>query len=354
MKLAPVSENPLEYFALRMNLVPTPLIDTQMAFTAARAIMAGAQLGVFDALATGPKDAAGVARECATHPEATRQLLDCLVGLEYLRFSEGRYDNSEVARKWIVRESPVSMRDKLVFQMLEWSWVSRLETFVKTGEAIDIHATMTGPEWTTYQDGMRALAVGVAREIARKLPVPKGASRMLDIGGSHGLYSVEMCKLHASLESTILELPEAIPRSRENLAKLGMGARVTHQAGDALRDDLGEDNYDLVFISNLVHHFSAAENAALARRVHRALKPGGLYVIADYVRSERPGAGGAIGATGDLYFALTSRSGTWSRAEMAAWQEEAGMTARRGIRFTTMPGFVCQPGWKSGRSPASS
>ncbi|MFI5297530.1 MAG: class I SAM-dependent methyltransferase [Polyangiales bacterium] len=347
MRVAAVSENLLEFVALRLNLVPTPLLDTQMAFTAARAIMAGAQLGIFDALVSGPKTADDVARACDTHGRATKHLLDCLVGLAYLKHDQNRYENTDVVTKWVVRDSPVSIRDKLLFQRIEWDWVSRLESFVKTGEAIDIHGTMTTEQWSTYQDGMRALAVGAAPEIAKKLPLSSGATRMLDIGGSHGLYSVELCKLHPSLESTILELPEAIARSQENLAKLGMGARVKHRAGDALKGELGEGEYDLVFISNLVHHFSVEENEALGERVSRALKPGGAYVIGDFARGHEPGAGGAIGATGDLYFALTSTSGTWSQPEMAAWQEKAGLRVGKPIRFTTMPGYVCQPGFKS-------
>ena len=123
MKLAAVSENLLEFFALRMNLVPTPIIDTQMAFTVARAIMAGAELGIFEALAEGPKSAEEVASFCTTHPRATAQLLDCLVGLSYVKHDRGRYENSEVVKKWIVKGSPSSMHDKLVFQALEWDWI---------------------------------------------------------------------------------------------------------------------------------------------------------------------------------------------------------------------------------------
>ena len=346
MKLAAVSENLLEFCALRMNLVPTPIIDTQMAFTVARAIMAGAELGIFEALAEGPRSADEVARSCATHPRATTQLLDCLVGLSYVKHDRGRYENSEVVKKWIVKGSPSSMHDKLVFQALEWDWISRLEEFVRTGEAIDIDGTMTPAQWVTYQDGMRALATGTSPEIAKKLPVPKGATQMLDIGGSHGLHSVEVCRLHPSLESTILERPEAIARSREHLAAQGMGDRVRHREGDALKDDLGEGVYDVVLISNLVHHFSVEQNVALAKRVFRALKPGGVFVIGDYARGDRPGARGAIGATGDLYFALTSTSGAWARSEMADWQAQAGFRVGKAIRFTSMPVYVCQPGFK--------
>lgn len=354
MKLAPVAENPLEYLALRMNLVPTPLIDTQMAFTVARAIMAAAELGLFDALAGGPATAEDVASTCGTHPGATRQLLDCLVGLRYVRYADGLYENAPVARKWIVRGSPSSMHAKLVFQQLEWDWMSRLSAFVRTGKAIDVHGTMTASEWTIYQDGMRALAASTSPEIAKKLPVPRGATRMLDIGGSHGLHSVEVCKRHPSLASTILERPEAVARCREQLASLGMGERVQYREGDALTEELGEAVYDVVLVSNLVHHFTVEQNLALAKRVSRALKPGGVFVIGDYVRGDDPASRGAIGATGDLYFALTSTSGLWSRSEMADWQSQAGLRAGKAIRFASMPGYVCQPASRtaSSRPPA--
>lgn len=346
MKLGVIAENLGEYLALRFNLAPTPLADTQVAFNAARAIMAGAKLGVFDALATAPRTAEEIARECGTHPRATTQLLDCLVGLEYLTYAGGHYENRAVARKWLVKTSPVSVHDKLVLQFLEWEWMGKLESFVRTGEAIDIHGTMTPPQWSQYQDAMRAVAAGIAPGIAKKLPVPKGATRMLDIGGSHGLYSVALCALHPDLESTILELQAATPRASENLEKLGMSARVKHRAGDALRDDLGEGVYDFILVSNLVHHFTSEQNVALAARCSRALRPGGRLVIGEYVRREAPGTGDAIGATMDLYFALTSTSGTWSLGEIASWQARAGLRTGKAIAFMATPGFLCQPATK--------
>jgi tRNA A22 N-methylase len=57
---------------------------------------------------------------------------------------------------------------------------------------------------------MRDLSVNVAKEVAPKIPVPNGATAMLDIGGSHGLFSIELCKKHSSLSSTIMELPGSI------------------------------------------------------------------------------------------------------------------------------------------------
>jgi hypothetical protein len=50
MKIKNQPENLIEWIALKANLAPIPLIDTQVAFNAARAIMAAAELGVYEAI----------------------------------------------------------------------------------------------------------------------------------------------------------------------------------------------------------------------------------------------------------------------------------------------------------------
>jgi hypothetical protein len=40
-----------------------------------------------------------------------------------------------------------------------------------------------------------------------------------------------------------------------------------------------------------------------------------------------------VGATSDLYFALTSASGTWSLTEMQSWMREAGLTVAKPLRY---------------------
>jgi 2-polyprenyl-3-methyl-5-hydroxy-6-metoxy-1,4-benzoquinol methylase len=113
---------------------------------------------------------------------------------------------------------------------------------------------------------------------------------------------------------------------------------VTQRAGDALAEDLGEGEWDVIFVANLVHHFDEATNRELTCRAAKALRPGGTLVYQELIRPESARESGQIGALLGLYFALTSRSGTWSFAEMAAWQREAGLRPKRPIRFLTSPG----------------
>ena len=61
MKLSAKPEGVMERMALLLNLAPLPLIDTQIAFSNARAIMAAAALGMFEQLGQGEKTADEIA-----------------------------------------------------------------------------------------------------------------------------------------------------------------------------------------------------------------------------------------------------------------------------------------------------
>jgi SAM-dependent methyltransferase len=343
MKIGVVAESTMEREALAANLAPTPLLETQVAFTSARAIMAAAELGIFEVLGTCERTANEVAASCRTDPKATLQLLNCLVGIGYARWQDGKYGMLDAHRKWLLRKSPTSIVDELAFQALEWDLVGKLEDFVRTGTPLDFHGEMSAQQWRIYQDGMRDISAGPSVELAERLAIPPGARRLLDIGGSHGLHSIELCRRYPALNATILELPGAVDRASEIAAREGMGERVGHRAGNALADDLGEGTFDVVIINNLVHHFTPEQNGELARRVARALVGGGVYAIGDFLRASAPGAGGGMPAVLDLYFAVTSASGTWSADEMSSWQRGAGLLPKEPILLQSLPGWASLP-----------
>jgi 2-polyprenyl-3-methyl-5-hydroxy-6-metoxy-1,4-benzoquinol methylase len=339
-------ENPVERLALRLNAVPQPMIETQMAFTLARIVMAAAKLGVFEALGAGASTAASVAERCGTDAVATEKLLFALAASGYAKGDSNGYALTPMARKWLLEESPTSLVDKLLFQFDEWDWVARSEEYVTSGRPLEMHEAMSGEEWDVYQRGMRSLAAAFVPEAVRRAPVPRDARDLLDIGGSHGYFSVSLCRRYPQLRAVVLDLPQAIEHAAPLLAKEGMGDRVVHRAGNALTEDLGVEAYDVVFTASLVHHLTDAENRDLAVRVARALRPGGVYGIFDAFRPRTPKDAGQIGALLEFYFALTSQSGTWAPEEMAAWQREAGLEPRRAIRLRSAPGGGIQAATK--------
>ncbi len=340
MKLTVVGENAVERALIALGVPPVPLVDTHMAFMRARAIMVATRLGVFDALADAPLPARGVAERCGTHPFATEKLLNALAGAGYVRFSKGAFTLSREARKWLTSASPHSIRDKTLFEFIEWDLAEHFEEFVRTGAPLDMHRSVAGDQWALYQRAMRALSGLAAPEIVRRTPMPKNATAMLDVGGSHGYIPVAMCRRYPNLRAIVLDLPAAIEHAAPILAKEGMGDRVVHRAGDALEDDLGERTWDLVYVSQLLHHFEADANRRFAERVARALKPGGVFAVLELIRPSSPEHAGMVGGLLDLYFAVTSQSGTWSVEEIAAWQRTAGLVPRKPIYMRTVPGVA--------------
>jgi SAM-dependent methyltransferase len=341
MRVGLMAENPLESVLLPTGLVPVPMLETY-APVYARAVVTATKLGLFEALAGGGRSAEAVAKACGTNPRATEKLLNVLITMRYVRHGGGGYTLSRQTRRWLLTDSPGGIRDLILMKELEWRWIDQLEAFTRDGAPLDVHRTMSPDDWGLYQRGMRAMANPLAGLFARRFPVPTGARDLLDIGGSHGYFSVVLCRRHPGLQAMVLDLPEAVVEAAPILARENMGNRVVLRAGNALTDDLGEGAYDVIMAISLVHHFDEATNRAFAVRVARALRPGGYFVIGDALRPSVPGKGGQQGAFFDLYFSMTSESGLWTFDEMRSWQAGAGLVPRRSISVAPGAAFGLQ------------
>lgn len=337
MKIGAIPENFLERLITLAGLAPTPVIETFHAVIVARAIMVATKLGVFDAAAGGALSAADMAGRLGVNPHGLEKLLNLLVATGYLRFRDDRYALTSLARKWLLRDAPRSLHDSMLLRFLEWQAIEQTEEFVRTGQALDVHQRIADDQWDVYQRGMRSLARFSAGEVARRVRLPAGAKSMLDIGGGHGTYSVAFCRRHPGLSATILDLPRAVETAAPILDEEKMGARVVHRTGNALTDDFGEGAWHLIFVSHLIHHFDAAANKALVARAAQALRPGGVLAILDVLRPTSPDTSSQTGALLDLYFAITSNSGTWSYEEIAGWMSDAGLRPGKAIHLRTAP-----------------
>ena len=344
MKIGSIPESILEWIALKFEIAPRALVDTHAAMLLSRTLMAGAELDVFGALSAGPLSAEEVAGECRCAPQPMELLLDALAASGYLRVADGRYALTRRSRHWLPGAAPSSIRDKLLLQAIEWRWMETLEDFVRSGRPLDFHDSMSDDERKLYHRGMRALAGITGREVARLVPLRRGATRILDLGGSHGHFAAEICRRYPNVSAEVIDLPDAVEAAAPLLAAEGLGDRLVHRPGDVVGADLGSERYDLVLMSNLAHHLDDEQNRQLAARVAKSLKPRGAFVIQEPARAERPGGNGQIPSLLGLYFAMQSRPGvrTWAVAEMAGWQKSAGLRPLRAKRLRTAPGWVQQ------------
>jgi len=321
---------------LKPDFSATSILDTLQNVTLARALMVATKLGVFEVLAQKALTVNQIATEINGNPRGTEKLANVLVAVGLLVHDGSLYQITELARRWLLENSDRSLRDYMLFRFLEWEFIESCEEFVLTGEPVSWDA-MSEEQWRVYQRGMRSLAGVSADEVALRVPVPEGATRMLDVGGSHGYYSVSICRRHPGLCATVLDLPEAVEHAAPILARERMEDRVAHRVGNALTEDLGENVWNLVFVSQFTHHLDEASNRDLVHRIARALRPGGVLAILEILPPASPSEASATEALLDLYCAVISTSGTWSAREIADWQQAAGLVPKKLIKLRTIP-----------------
>lgn len=328
-----------ERLALLAGAVPLPLIDLSFGVLKARAIMAGVRLGVFQALAQRAASSDQLATVLNLDPSCLDLLLRCLVYVGYLELRGVHYALSPLARNTMIAGAKREMTGFAEWHYTQWTFVEHLEDLIRTGEGVDFHATMTDPEaWGHYQKAMLEVARFDAPILARHLPVRKGAARMLDLAGSHGLMGATIARRHPPMRSTVLDLPAAIDHARRLAEHEGHGDLVDYRAGDLVKDDLGT-GWDVVLLSNILHHFTPDRVASILGRAHAALAPGGTIAVWELERPSRtkpPSEGDGVA----LFFRLTSSAAAYSGDEYAQWMKDAGGTRIKIVRPRLRPGTV--------------
>ncbi|WP_396612157.1 SAM-dependent methyltransferase [Haloferax sp. S1W] len=304
----PVNPNFLErLLLLRLDKGPAPILDLFGAATF-EAVVVALDMGLFEALASGdgPLSAAALADRLDADETAIEVLLTFLVAQGYVSEDDGRYQNTRMTTKWLLSDSETNMGPWLTFwdELVFPFWDDNFETVVREGhppqtiyEWFDEEPT----RWETAQRGFRAAASIVAGEVADAIDVPNDAVRVLDVGGGHGLYAIELCRTHPALSAVIFDYPEALDVARDEIASAGVEDRVEVAGGDYWEDDFGGE-YDVALVFNVIHAHSAEENRRLFERVGTALRPGGRIAVLDQLTGS---ARMPVGKTGHGFVGLT-------------------------------------------------
>ncbi len=327
----PVVPNAVERLAmLRLNRGPGPVLDMVSAGAFHAAALA-VELGLFHALADGPRSVGSLARDLGTDETGTERLLALLDAAGYVTRHDGRYANTAMTTRWLTDRDPAGTDlgdylvawDRVVFPF----WTANLGTAVREGRpARTVYEWLDDdPELSRVaQRGFLAVGRLVVDDVVGAVDLPDGATRVLDVGGGHGLYSAALCRAHPGLAATVFDRPEVEPVTTEVLAEEGMAHRVSFVGGDYLADDLGE-NYDAALLFNVVHGHTPEEVRLLLNRVAGALRSGGLVAIVDqFEGSARTPAWNAALQFVSLNYLATIGASIHDYADLVEWLTEAG------------------------------
>ena len=340
MRIVAKPDNLTERVGLLANLMPVAAGESMFGMPLARSLQVAQRTGIFAALIERPQSADELAEQLDLSPVATKLLLDVIVSAGHLRLgSEGRYEITSRARRWLDPASERYVGDFIEDNFHYWEWWQRLEDLVRGGAAVEMHDRPDDdPYWRTYIRGQYQLARLSSKEVAKAVGLRDGAGSLLDVAGGHGEFSMALCRRHPELSATIVDLPGSARIGREIVAEAGMSDRAQHREGDMFKADLGGP-HDGALCFNIVHHLTAEQATRLFTRIRAALRPGApLCVLELYARpeGERPDSSAMLG----LFFHLTSGAATYSVPEVSGWLEASGFAAPTRKTFRTLPNLA--------------
>jgi ubiquinone/menaquinone biosynthesis C-methylase UbiE len=318
--------------------------ETARAFQPSRILLSGVELGVFAALRAGPRSSAELAVTLEADPRGTDRLLNALVALGLLTKQAGRFANTPAAARHLDPGSPDYLGGLGHTAHLWHTW-STLTEAVRAGRSVVVRRLEgRAEEWfEAFIAAMHARAVGPAGGVAAAMGL-KGVTRVLDVGGGSGAFSIAFARAEPGLRATVFDLPNVVPLTRGYIAEAGLSDRIETIAGD-YHEDPFPDGLDLVFLSAIIHSNSLEENRALIAKCAGVLAPGGRVVVMDHIMSEDRTAPprGALFALNMLVG--TAGGDTYTESEIREWLAAAGL--ERIARRTTPMGDQLE-GYRSG------
>ncbi len=308
----------------------------------AQALFAAVEFDVFTLIGVRGKSGKLIARKLGTDPRATEMLLNALVSLKLLRKSKEIYSNTAVSRRCLTKNSPAYQVDRIRHFKNMWEYWSGLGRAVKTGKPTALYNSKKGVDkkrLRVFISAMHNTATVHADEIYTKLKIEK-YSRLLDLAGGQGSYSVIFAKKNRNLKAVVFDLPDVIKLTKEHIKESGMTGQIDTKAGNCLEDNLGKDKYDIVLVSHLLHAYEASDNRKILKKCWDSLMKRGIVVVQEFILNPSK----TMPLFGTL-FSLNMLMGTqggasYSAVEMKEWLKKAGFKNLKRIDLGMGSGLI--------------
>jgi 2-polyprenyl-3-methyl-5-hydroxy-6-metoxy-1,4-benzoquinol methylase len=301
-----------------------PILEMATAFQRSRVLLTAYELGLFTVINDEWKTSADVATALESDPRATDRLMNALTALGLLEKRDGRFTNSPAAARFLVKGRPEYMAG-LAHTAHLWQTWSGLTDAVRqgTGTAGD-DVNQRGDEWLrAFIGAMHWRAQQMADGVVRLLDL-SGVSRVLDVGGGSGAFSMAFVRAGRGVHAVVFDLPNVVPITKGYVESAGYGGQVSAVVGDYRRDELPA-GFDLVFLSAIVHANDVEENRRLIRKCAAATAPGGQVVVLDQIMNEDRTAPAPAAMFALNMLVGTGGGDTYTESEVRAWMEEAGL-----------------------------
>jgi SAM-dependent methyltransferase len=307
---------------------PDRIMEMLNGFQGSAMLKAGIDVGIFTAIGAGSKTPAAIASACQANEHGVEALCDGLTVMGLLTKSGGAYGLGADAAVFLDETSPAYMGGMARFlmapdMMRNWSDVAAV---VRRGGPEGLaNVAPEAPIWVEFAKGMGAFA-GFTAQMMAGIVVKGGApAKVLDVAAGHGLFGIEIAKAAPGAHIVAQDWVQVLEVAKENAVAAGVGERWSGLPGSAFDVSFGT-GFDVVLLTNFLHHFDVPTCEAVLRKSYDALNPGGRVVTLEFVPDE-DGVSPPVAAMFSMVMLVSTPKGKAYRfSELDAMHRAAGFT----------------------------
>ncbi len=270
---------------------PALFFDTITAYHRTEALRTAIELDLFTQVASGQRTAAQIASACKASPRGIRILADYLAILGFLRKQEDQYHLTPDAEVFLSRKSPAYLGGAVQFLLtpqLRECFHQLTAAVRRGGTAVSDEGTVShdNPIWVEFARTMAPLMQLPARLLAELIGGDRQQPlRVLDVAAGHGVFGITIAQHYPQSRITALDWPNVLAVAKENAQRAGIADRHTLLPGSAFDVNWGGP-YDVVLLTNFLHHFDVPTCKQLAAKSFAALAPGGRTLTLEFIPNE--------------------------------------------------------------------
>jgi len=320
---------------------PSPglFFETINAYQRTQALRAAIELDLFSAIASGNRSAAEIAAACAASLRGIRVLADYLTIAGFLTKEGETYALTPDSAVFLTRQSPAYLGGTLDF-LLTPSLTDCFQDLTQVvrhgGTVVSAEGTVSAENlvWVDFARAMAPLMQLPARLMADRVcetgPAPL---RILDVAAGHGAFGIEFAKRIPAARVTALDWGSVLTVAHAHAVQAGIADRYELLPGSAF-ETRWRGPYDLVLLTNFLHHFSLEQCEQIARKAYESLVPGGRAVTLEFIPNED-----RVSPPGTATFALTMLA-TTAHGDAYTFPEYERVLRRAGFErneFSALP-----------------
>ena len=265
---------------------PGDLLEISGFFWKTAVLHTAVKLDIFTVIGGSQLTCSEISRRLNTDQNGMKRLLNALVAMELLGKTNGKYANSSSCRTLLSKNSSKYIGHIIMHHHhLVESW-SQLDQAVQSGAPIRKKASFSKDEWReSFLMGMFNLAMGLAPQLVPLFDL-SSRTHFLDLGGGPGTYAIHFCLKNPQLRATVYDLPSTRPFAEKTIRQFNLVDRVTFADGNYLTDPI-EGQYDVAWLSHILHSEGPQDCRQIIQKAVDALKPQGIIIIHEFILNNR-------------------------------------------------------------------